>query len=140
MSEHSDPIVGLRAYLLADDDVAELAGDDVFGGGIPEGLNETMPAPVVTLSPAGGAGIGDHTPLYGSSRVDVRSWGKTGYEASLLSLAVSAALRALEQGSYGGVKVLWARPASSGLALVDPDTGWPFVLSTWQVLVADTAT
>lgn len=75
--------------------------------------------------------VGDH-------RVDVMSFGENPYEADRLHRAVYGALKQMRRNVQGQAMLHWAKPSSTGTALRDPDTEWPYTLSSWQVLVAET--
>lgn len=135
----ADYVGGLAEFLSADADVAALTPSVVA----PEIRNTdvpSMPKKIVVLRPSGGihvigrgyVGVKDH-------RVDVFCYGETPYEADRLHRAVYGALINLRRNVKNGTLLYWAQPESVGWSLRDPDTEWPFVQSTWQVLAGEEA-
>src|SRR5690606_24340727 len=119
----------------SDPGIAAVAGDRVFFPELPGGQSDP-PAPAIVLSDAGGLNaIGGAYQDYGDARVDVRCYARTPNEARALHRRVHSALKHLRRYSAPTAKcfVHWARTAGGALDLRDPDTRWPFVLSTWQV-------
>lgn len=135
-----DPIAALVAYLRADPDTTSLTGGRIFGQELPETEAGPMPRACLVLTDAGGAPLGpganDAVPV-SVTRVDVRAYGATPQEAKAVSLAAHAALKGLRRAVVGQALLHSATVAGGPNYLRDPDTAWPFVLSTYQVLAAE---
>lgn len=127
----NDPTATVVAYLDA-----RLAAD-VYGGRLPATAVQTDPADAVVVRFGGYPGsFGRGYQTYGDSRIDIRSLAATDIAAVALDAQVHRELKSLRRhtGSDGTV-VHWAQPAGGGGLSEDPDTGWPQVLSTWQLLI-----
>lgn len=133
-----DLITGLRSYLINDALVAAAVVNRVYGGGLPRALIEAGATGAVALRGAGGTGsYGGGYQQYGDKRIDVACYGATPRLASGLHNIVSPVLKQMRRNTQGACVLHWARPAGGPLDLIDPDTDWPFVFSSWQVLVAE---
>lgn len=134
----SDVIGALRDYLLSEGDVTTLTGARIYGGSIKDTDVAAMPRATVILSPAGGGLLGNAYQDYGDTRVDVDCYGEDSFQAYALYLAVYAALKHLRRTIAGDQVLLhWARASSKGTEARDPETDWPLVTSSWQVLAAE---
>lgn len=132
-----DPIAGLVAYLKADAGVAATVGTAVYGTRLPAGVaSGTTPPSAVVVAAAGGLGEGGDAPLM-RPRVDVRCYGTTAAGAMAAWAAAFAALRALKRRSHASALLHAAVQEGGPLSLFDPDTDWPFVVSSWLVLVGE---
>lgn len=130
-----DHIEALVTYLKLDADVTSVATARIFGGELPEGETPFMPRSAVVLLHAGGLGaIGSGVQRYGDVRVDVRTYGATPKLASDVWRAVHPALKNLLREVHAETLLHWAKPSGGPISLRDPDTHWPYVLSSWQVL------
>jgi hypothetical protein len=144
MTAAVDPIRAVRAFLLADDDIADLVDTRIFGAAVPEELEDGMPQACIVLNPAGGGLIGRAYQNYGDTRIDVYCYGATLHEAHEVYLAVYGALKHLRREQVfvdlsDSVLLHWARASSKGVLATDPMTQWPTCLSSWQVLAAEVA-
>lgn len=137
MTRAPDMIDALRRYLLADPDVSELVGTRVFGGELPSGQASSMPRHAVVIRYSGGGSLGGGHQEYSDKRVDVRCYGSTIYEADRLWRSVGPALQALQREVHADCLLHWARRGGGPIDLRDPDTDWPFIFSSWQVLSSD---
>lgn len=138
MSRSPSPIAALIEYLNADVTIAEEVGDRVFGGEIPSDRDEDMPEPTIVVKRAGGLDIiGQGYQDYGDIRVDVLCYAATPFAAEELALAVQPALKQMRRTVYDDCVLHWARKSGGTLPLRDPDTDWPLVVSSWQVLVGE---
>jgi hypothetical protein len=135
-----DHIEALVAFLKLDADVASVAASRVFGAELPESETSFMPRSAVVLLPAGGlTAIGDGVQRYGDVRVDVRAYGTTPKLANDVWRAVHPALKDLLREVHAETLLHWAKPSGGPISLRDPDTHWPFVLSSWQVFRSEVA-
>lgn len=135
-----DHIAALRQLLLNDTELRALCGDRVYGGTrLPDRIIGAMPTNAVVLAYSGGVGaIGIGAQSYGDVRVDATAYGPTEGDAAAVYRAVHVALKGFQRRVFAGMLLHWARPAGGPLSLRDPDAGWPFVLSSWQVLASET--
>lgn len=137
----TDVIGAVKDYLENEGTVTALLDSDttrIYGGEILRADIDEMPRGAVVLSPAGGGLIGNAYQDYGDVRVDVDCYGATPYEAYTLYLAVYASLKHLRRSIAGDQVLLhWARASSKGTEARDPETDWPVVTSSWQVLAAE---
>lgn len=132
-----DPILALMAQLTDDSDVVSLAGTRIYGE-MPESDAALMPRPSLVIRHAGSSNsFGNGWCEYGDLRFDVVAYGDTTYTAGALWRAVHRCLKGMAREVREGTLLHWARPAGGPTSLYDPDTQWPFVLSTWQVLLSE---
>lgn len=140
MSEAPDAIAGLRAFLLADPDVAALVSGRVFGGELAGAEAASMPRKAIVVARAGGPGaIGKGYQRYGDIGVELRCYGETPHSADQLWRRAYPALKQLARVIEDGCLIHWAKLGGGPMALRDPDTDWPFTLASFQVLVAEVA-
>lgn len=138
MSAAPSSIVALMEHLKSDTAVAEIVGERVFGGEIPEDEVADMPEATVLIKRAGGLDvIGQGYQDYGDIRVDVLCYEATPFLAEALYLAVFPAMKHLRRTTYGDCVLHWARHAGGAIPLRDPDTDWPILFSSWQVLAGE---
>ncbi|MBN9393434.1 MAG: DUF3168 domain-containing protein [Chloroflexi bacterium] len=127
-----DPMLALIAYLLADTDVASLAGARVYGAELPEGASQPVLPPTVLIQDAGGLGDRGYSDQY-NWRVDVFAYGPDPEQAKQLQMACIGALRKLERRVVNGT-MLYSASKEAG-----PNPGrsqtslWPFSFSVWSV-------
>jgi hypothetical protein len=138
MSAIADPIAAVRALLAADADVAALLAARVFGGELPGAEAKLMPRAAIVVRPAGGTqSIGGEWQDFGDTRIDVRCYGATPREAYALWRTVHPVLKHLKRQVVDETMLHWARPAGGPIAMRDPDTEWPSVNCSWQVLASE---
>lgn len=141
----ADVIAAVRAFLQADPGVAAAVGTQAgygvraFGGEFPRQLASTMPGAAVVVKAAGGGLLGAAQQRYGDTRVDVDCYGRTPHEAWDVYLDVAAAFDALDADEYAGGLLKGANVSSRGIQARDPDTDWPVVVATWQVVAGKDA-
>lgn len=136
--EAPDTVEALRQFLLADTDVADLIGTRAFGGPLPRDEAAQMPRYALRVNRAGGLQVfGQGYNEFSDYRFDVRCYGATAPEADRLFRRVQPALKHLRRQVVSGCLLHWAKSAGGPYPLVDPDAGWPMVVSSWQVLVAE---
>jgi hypothetical protein len=138
VSEIPDYVEALRLFLLDDDDVAELVDTRGFGGELPVQEAEEMPRTAIVIREAGGGVLGTGFQAYGDQRVDVLAYGATPLEASDLYRVIQPALKQLARVVFAECLLHWARRAGGPVPMRDPNTDWPFMYSSWQLLVAET--
>lgn len=139
MTATVDPIKGVIEWLRLDEDVAALAASRVYFGRLPDNEKPNMPRPLVTVQAAGGGFLGGGYQDYGDRRLDVDCYGSSDYQAWLVHLAVRGALKHLRRQVSEGVLLHWARPSSEGIQGRDPETDWPVVFASFQLLASEVA-
>jgi len=141
-----DVISALRAVVRADADVIAIApAAQIYAGSMPATEAAAQPRPAVVLSRSGGPS--DYGMLQvGRTRVDVRCYGFTPFEASRLAAEVYELLKGLNRR-----KVTSTAPAitptlvhgvvieSGRTPLVDADGDWPMELFTVLATAAEVA-
>lgn len=131
-------ISALIALLKADADVNTATGGRVWGGEVPSGQVDAMPQASVVVQAAGGLGVfGRGYQRHSDKRVDVICYADSPRAAYQLWLQVRPVLKHMRRQVQAGTVLHWARPSGDATQARDPDTDWPAVLSTWQVLAAE---
>lgn len=141
-----DTISALIAYLSSYAEVASLVGTDpvrIYGDGLPldavkniDGDILGTPRPSITLSKTAGFPAFAHMDL-DRQRVDIRCYGENPYEADNLHRTVHLAMKHIERLRIDGMLIHSTKPQIGGMVLLDPDTDWPNVFSSWEVLIAE---
>lgn len=129
-----DPIEELRDLLKADAGVSAIAGDLVFGGGLPDAARAAMPQPAVVVSPAGGIGRKGRT-RFRFTRIDTTCYGATLKQSWDLHRAVRQVLEELLRSG----SVFSAEPVADGQNAIHPETQWPTCYASYRVLSATEA-
>lgn len=127
-----DPIAEIRSLLLADADVASLAGTNVFGDEIKESVRATMPAPVVVLLDAGGPGRAGFN-LYRRTRIDTLCYGETLSQSAELHRFVREVIETMNRPTG---TLFSAEVSSDGVNRRDPATQWPLCIASYLVMSA----
>lgn len=133
-----DPIEALVAFLKADPPTAVLTAGRIYGGLLLRADTPGMPRAAISMRPAGGGLLGRGYETVTDVRVDVDCYGADPKQAWGVYLAAHQALKLLRRNVSAGTLLHWARPSSAGVLAVDPQTDWPIVLSSWQVLFSET--
>lgn len=142
MSTQPDYLAAFQGYLQGVSDVSSAVGTRVFVSEIPNSEEVNMPRACAVLAMGGGGlllNAGSYLPV-GDRRLDVRCYGRTPYEAWQVYAAVHNALKFMTRTTVGGATLFWATLDAAEQSLRDPDVHWPFIFSSWQVLVADLPT
>lgn len=126
-----DPVGELVALLKNDAAVTDLAGENLFGGGLPPDVRVEMPLAVVVVTAAGGPGRRSYS-RYRRGRIDTACYGQTLKE----SWDLHAAVREVLEGIRRSGSLLWAQTISDGANGIDPRERWPTCLASYQVLSA----
>lgn len=131
-------ISALLALLKANSDVNTTTAGRVWGGEVPAGQVDTMPRTSIVVQAAGGLGVfGRSYQRYGDKRVDIICYADSPRAAYALWLQVRPVLKHMRRQVQAGTLLHWARQSGDATQARDPDTDWPAVLSTWQVLAAE---
>ncbi|MGK2898619.1 MAG: hypothetical protein ACSLE9_08010 [Burkholderiaceae bacterium] len=141
-----DPIAALVAYLRTRAELTALTGTRIFGG-------TTMPAAAIAtwgqtaneailITAAGsgfistGGGAYSLTPI-SNQRIDIRCYGETDALAAALTLQLTPILKRLTRRKQGSCLLHWCNPENAAIALREPDTSWPFVLTSWTLQASE---
>lgn len=135
MSEPADLEAGLRAFLLADVALSALVGTRVFGGELPADQTAAMPRQCIVIKGSGGVSLtGNTSNEHDTERVDLRSFGATPREASIVARTAALAMKRMTRSVHGEVLLHWANVASGAIPGREPGTEWPFRNQSFQVL------
>lgn len=127
-----DPIAELRTLLLADTNVASLAGTRIYGDEIEETDQTDMPQATVILREAGGPGRVAYN-LYRQTRIDTLCYGATLSESAQLHRYVREVLETMNRPTG---TLFSAEVSSDGRNARDPDTQWPLCIASYLVMSA----
>jgi hypothetical protein len=133
MTAAPDPMDALLTFLLTDTDLAADVGELVFGSKLPPEIVGGMPQRCILLLLAGGSGDDDGYLRFGRIRFDVRTYGDTDAAARILHLLAHRVLKNLNRRVSAGVLLHAATRVGGPIADREPNTDWPFVLSTYQL-------
>lgn len=134
MTQISEPMSALIAFLKADAAVAARVNNRVYAGELPEGRIRSMPELTTLLRPAGGGQLPQSYLQIHDLRVDIICYGPTPYVAYDSWRCFHGALKQMQRNQQGQTVLHWAMPAGGPIALREQDTEWPMTLSTWQVM------
>lgn len=105
---------------------------------IPDHLIRTEPRELVLVVWAGGLQrLGQGFTGYGDVRLDLRFYGQSRTDNTRRAWAAHQALKHFRQQLVDGLLVHWFRPAGGPVPRRDPDVGWRFTQTSWQILSAD---
>jgi len=136
----ADPITTLRAYLLTVSSLSTEVGGRVFGEEVPSTETNSMPRKCLVLASSGGRmGLGAASNMdVGNIRIAVRSYASELYEARAIDRMVYEAMTAISRWSASGQGGLhYAVQESGPFVIRDPDTQWPFALSTYGLMTGE---
>lgn len=126
-----DPITMVRTYLLTVTAVTTLCSTRIYGESLPVGDAASMPRACLVIAAAGGPATEWLRTV--ESRVDIRSYGATPLAARTLAWTVYDALAWLTKRTIATGKLYKAMPELSPIALIDPDTDWPYTVTSFLV-------
>lgn len=118
------------AHVLAD---AELAGGWIFRPRLPDANTDQMPRDAIIIRRAGGGQLASGYMPTVDSRIDVRCYGASPAAALDLDVALVTLLHNLRAVDTPAGRIMWCRLSSGSSDQIEPQTAWPFVLSTWQI-------
>jgi hypothetical protein len=133
--DFADSLVG---FLRADGAVNALASTRVYAAELPVSEAATMPRYAVVVEPLGGSGPASQTPTW-SPRLDITCYGATPKQARMLWFALAQALQDLRRAVYAGCLLHSAIPLMGPLQTRHPETHWPLVWGSWQMIVSTEA-
>ena len=132
----SNPIFAIVELLLADQPVAFLVDDRVYGEEIPERDNQHMPRPAVVVNHAGGGSLGPGARSRAPwvvTRLDIQSYGKTPEEASILHWWVYRRLTTMGREVWANTLLQDAVVSGGPIPSRDSNTDWPFMLGVYDL-------
>lgn len=136
----ANPITSIKTYLLTISAITALVGTRIYGEEIPfDATDEVDLPPTIVLDNAG------KRDLWGASNMDVsgfrvttRCYAPTLLQASDLDLLVYAAMKSINRWAVAGVGGLhYATQESGPRMLRDPDTKWPYSVSSYMLMVGE---
>ncbi|PHQ63189.1 MAG: DUF3168 domain-containing protein [Sphingobium sp.] len=132
-----DPIGALVAILLDDIAVSDRVQDRGFGGELPASEAGSMPRQALVVRPSGGVAMnGDSFVEHDTQRVDVFAYGGSPGEAGMLMADIALALRRVRRRVIVGTLVHWVQSAGGYSSGREPETNWPRVFQSFQLLYA----
>ena len=115
----------------------EIGAVTVRGGELKRTDVAAMPTRVIVVADAGAPPEpNDYLPV-SVKRVDVRCYGRTAMEASVLSTVVNLELKAWKRSLQGEHLVYSFNRSSGPIATRDPDGDWPVSIVSFEVRLAD---
>ena len=142
MSTQPDYMAAFQSYLQNTSEISSVVGTRIFVSEIPKSEIVNMPRACAVLGFGGGGLLtsGQSFVPVSDRRIDVRCYGRTPFEAWQVQAPIHNALKFMPRTTIGGAALLWASLDTAEQQLRDPDMEWPFIFSSWQVLVADIPT
>lgn len=135
-----DYVAGLVALLRASEPLQLLVEDRIYGMELPRDTSTTseMPRAALVVNPSGGLGIASYAQIT-RPRIDLRAYGSTPGTALKALLAAHDVLKYAKNSIAAGVKFYGVTLLSAPVNLREPDTEWPLVVSSWEMLVNEVA-
>lgn len=139
-----DVLGALIAYLKTDAAVVMQVQTRIYGGELPGSValdaNGNPLKCVLLQEAAGGFGAFQRSwvPM-GNARYDVRCYGPTPFAAMEVWRAVYPVLKGMKRHVRGTVLLFDASPVIGASSLREPDTKWPFVFGSFNVLSGEEA-
>jgi hypothetical protein len=121
--------------------VTNIVGDRVCGAKLSARVVGQMPTSAVVVKRNGiTTGIGSADTIeYTRARIDVFSYGRTDAEAERVALSVHHAVKQFPGSRLvgDGILVRSVTHTAGPIQIEDPETGWPTIIYTYEVLHAD---
>ena len=135
-----DLIGALIAYLSAQYEVSDLVSARVYGQELPAAQSTSMPRKALVLRYAGqgsSSGCENTFVRHGSVRLDVWHYGETFSQADRLRRTVHAILKQVGSKVQGNCLIHSLSDLAGPIPVLDPETGWPFIVDTYSVFFAE---
>lgn len=133
-TKYANAVSAIILYLKSLPEIDEWTDGRIWGSRLPDGEASSMPRACIIVRPVGGGALGTAGTMPTTDEsLDVRTYAQSEFEAHQLAVAVSAHLHQASHVGTNAGRIIWCRRASSPLQAVEPDTEWPFTLTTWQV-------
>lgn len=138
-----NPLAALRSFLELDAGVSALVGTRVFAAELPRDEVSSMPRKCLVISLSGGPqSIGARSDVpHSVDRYDMRCYGETPYQASLLFYTVRVIMRRLHRQvmSDGVSNILIHDAVQTGgpLTLREESGDWPLLFGSWEIFTGD---
>ncbi|ALJ14266.1 hypothetical protein [Sphingopyxis macrogoltabida] len=131
----ADPIAALRTWLLADAPIAELVGEDVFGGSLDGDILDRGPKAALVVTPSGGPSLtGRSNAEFDTARIDLIAYGATPAEADALMRTAAPRLWTIDRIVIGDTLIHWVNRAGGAGMARKSDTQWPQAFRSFQIL------
>lgn len=128
----ADPIGALVMILQVDINLTR-----IFGGELPAEETASMPASAIVIRPSGGISLtGNSNVEHDTLRVDLFGYGPTPRDAMALVERAGLALRRVQRRVAAGTLIHWVNSAGGYSSGREPDTDWPRVWQSFQLLYA----
>jgi hypothetical protein len=147
-----DPVVALLTLLKEDSKLDGMVKGRIYRNRVPDAQVTRMPRNLILLRPAGSSmSYGRGYQQYSDVRVDVFCYGHGSESAYAIFERVRDLLKQLTRVTVGDTVIHLANHAGGPVAgddpqqaypygrAIDPQKAWPYVLSSWQIVVADIA-
>ncbi|AEQ50751.1 hypothetical protein [Pelagibacterium halotolerans] len=135
-----DIVQAIIEILKADATVASLAGDRVFGDGLPAAETAHMPRAAIVVRASGGISVAAGTnSRHDTQRVDVLYYGKTRFLASELQRIGRNGLGDVRRKIVSGCLIHWIEAAGGLSTGLDPEGKWPISFQSYQAFFAEHA-
>lgn len=131
MATTFDPLAAVREILVNSSTAHAITGDRIFAGPrTPDGYDPATDGEAVHFFIRGGA-VDKYLPIVAPS-MQFKFYGETADDAMQAYVACRSVLHGMAPATttYGNIRSAFEE--SFGQTLVDPDTGWPFVLSFFE--------
>ena len=132
-----NPIIAIIDFLQADTTVGSVMATRVFGAELPPGEVSSMPRECAVIKASGGPGSDMNYMKTNRNRYELRAYGRTPLLAWDAHLAVHDALKQMVPNVINSTKLNNAIQVQGPMQLRDPDTNWPFVLSSYSISASE---
>lgn len=119
------------ASLLVD---AGLADGRVWRPSMPQSEAATMPRRQIVVRRTGGGALTQAFMPSGDQRLDVRCYGSDAADAIDLERQVTSLMHYLRDVDTPYGRIMWCRLSGGASDQVEPQTSWPFTMTSWQVM------
>ena len=140
--EPIDIIADLRTYLVAQSDLTDELDNAayVFGPpGLPDYIVSSMPCKCITYVQSGGVPRGFQTPL-SVVRIELRCYGGTHIEAYTVERKLARVLDKHNNETIGDNCMFSARKSTEGQSVLEPETRWPCVWVSYDIIFSQVVT
>ena len=131
-----NPIKSLMTILQNDETIMILTGGLFFGGELPRDQMHYLPRKCLVLLPSPTSGAGGYAPL-DFTNVDTYCYGASHIEAYDIDLEVYRVIKNINRESASDMIIYSATMTSGPVIARDPESDWPYVMRTYNVLTSD---
>jgi len=119
-TRYADPVVIAVKIAESFVDLAQLVDGRIAGGELKPEWLASMPQSCIVMAPAGGAPIGQDWVPFTQSRIDVRCYAPTAWEASRIATRAKALLKTYNSGDIDGFADVFPVRRVMGPPLIRP--------------------